>query len=329
MQRQPRSLSTILLFCLLPNLLPCQVTKIAVPSVDSALSKYKRYGFLSGRVTVVGRDIPLRGVYLSLGRDGPNVTTDANGFFAFGPLLPDNYILKAAAPGYIPSSRSLSIYQEKQLTFDVGLTPDYSQPGKHSTGGAVIALYDRDTGEPLPSAEIRFLELGGPIYHTLEVTKTIYHLAPGMHRFRISSWRHGKNLLDSIGVRSGQLSYFTLPLVDSSSTGSASGCRLPHWKARPSWPRSPDSLGTISGFVYDSTSHQGVSALVFLAPYGQELHADSTGRFVARRLPPGRYCLTVRLIGFQKKTEHGILVSPRRTAVVNISIEAARINILD
>jgi hypothetical protein len=320
--------SAVLAVCLMPGIAPCQIEKLSIRSIDSALAPYKGYGFLSGTVTVGEMGIPLSGVAITLERSSSIVTTDVNGRFSLGPLSPNRYVLRASLPGYYPHERDIQISPGSQSRAYIQLTPDYLLPG-HTTGGAVITLYERDTGEPV-YFNAQFENSREVLHSNLDGTVTAYLLAPGLQRLRITSWEFRSHpFVDSIEIRPGRLAYltragFTEPGVDSQLT-----CTLPHRLTRPVVRTDTARLGAISGIVQDSSCHLGISAYLFLAPFADRFFTDSSGTFVIRNLAPGRYCLTALQIGYRKKTIHGILVEEGKITVINVFLDPGKIMILN
>jgi hypothetical protein len=285
-----------------------QDKEIPFDSPGPVILQLNKSGYLSGSVVISGTNTPLVGVLLSLDADRFVTHTNNNGTYNFEALPPGWYTLKVALPRYKPFTRSLPIEGQKRFNLNITLKPDYSAPELHTTGGLEFYTYNLDNGLPEEYLYAKFIELDTTYNVENEGHFCSYNFKPGKYHIKLSSHQGLFLALDSVEIAAGKLTTQFIGIKDNVHLKDRI-CILPHRKARPLVSNSSERSCSLSGTLKDATTNEPIPyAIIFIAPFANETCTDSAGQFVLPNLTPGYYCLTIRMIGYLRKTIHGILL---------------------
>ncbi len=298
-----------------------QETKLKVISPDSVLSQVSQRGFVEGTVFVEGTAVKVQDCSVTLSdqpadsaadSSGFSVTgsTDSTGSFSFNLISQGQYFLQVERRGYFPHTESIWVGSQELTTVYVELVPDYSRPSFHYSGSVQFEISDRYTGEPVDDAVINIEELHELVETGLSGIRYVHLLMPGRYHYSVTADGYKDQAGDSVLVVAGATTPVSITLRGLDVTLADLFCPENHHKPYPVSMIDPASFCTLTGGLTDADDWQPMPfEQVYLAPYGLFTVTDSAGRFAFSGLRPGAYCLTARVPGYRRTTEHRIRLS--------------------
>jgi hypothetical protein len=312
------------------SIVESQELKLRVASPDSVLSRFNQCGFAAGTVVVEGTYVPLQGASVTLSDQPVDSTsdssgliithlTDTSGAFSFNLIDEGQYYLQVEYPGYFPHTESVWIGSQDLVAVHVEMIPDYSQPSAHRTGSMQFEISDRFTGEPIDNAVIDLKELNELVEADLSGIRYLHLLKPGRYHFSVTADGYRGSAEDSALVAAGSCTPVSVELRRSDVTLADRFCPEDHRKPYPVSMIDPVSFCTLTGSLIDADDGKPIPfEQVYLAPYDMVTDTDSTGTFTFLGLRPGVYCVTARITGYHRTTEHGVALAYGKTTHVRL-----------